>query len=82
MVQLVDVDVEATGQQASGRRRGQNKGKAYSVEDTTRDGREIPYKSRDYKLNKLICILFVFTLVFLYAVAYILTYLKQSIGLA
>jgi len=80
----VDVDVEAIGQQASGRRRrrGQNKGKAYSVEDTTRDGREIPYKSRDYKLNKLICILFVFTLYFLYAVAYILTYLKQSIGLA
>ena len=82
MVQLVDVDVEATGQQASGRRRRQNKGKAYSVEDTTRDGREIHYKSRDYKLNKLICILFVFTLYFLYAVCHILTYLKQSIGLA
>ena len=82
----VDVDVEAVGQQASGRRRRrrrrQNKGKAYSVEDTTRDGREIPYKSRDYKLNKLICILFVFTLYFLYAVCHILTYLKQSIGLA
>ena len=58
------------------------RGKAYSVGDTMRDGREIPYKSRDYKLNKLICILFVFTLYFLYAVAYILTYLKQSIGLA
>ncbi len=80
----VDVDVEAVGQQASGRRRRrrQNKGKAYSVEDTRGDGREIPYKSRDYKLNKLICILFVFTLYFLYAVCHILTYLKQSIGLA
>ena len=54
MVQLVDVDVEGAGHQASGRRRGQNKGKAYSVGDTMRDGREIPYKSRDYKLNKLI----------------------------
>ena len=83
MVQLVDVDAEATGQQASGRRRrrGQDKGKAYSVGDTRGDGREIPYKSRDYKLNKLICILFVFTLYFLYAVAYILTYLKQLMSL-
>ena len=80
----VDVDVEAVGQQASGRRRRrrQNKGKAYSGEDIRRDGREIPYKSRDYKLNKLIYVLFVFTLYFLYAVCHILTYLKQSIGLA
>ena len=82
MVQLVDVDAEGAGQQASGRRRGQNKGKAYSVGDTMRDGREIPYKSRDYKLNKLIYVLFVFTLYFLYAVCHILPYLKQSIGLA
>jgi len=59
----VDVDADRTGN-----RRGQNKGEAYSVEDTMGDGREIPYKSMDYKLNKLIYVLFVFTLYFLYAV--------------
>ena len=82
----VDVDVDVDMDAGLGRRRRRQKenrrGRAYSVEDTTRDGREIPYKSRDYKLNKLIYILFVFTLYFLYAVCHILTYLKQSIGLA
>ncbi len=77
----VDVDMDA-GLGGRRRRQKENKrGRAYSGEDRRRDGREIPYKSRDYKLNKLICILFVFTLYFLYAVAYILTYLKQLMSL-